>query len=85
MAIGQAAGTAAALAVATRRQPRAIDVKALQRTLVHDGASLRRNEADAAAEQQLARNAVNAALAEGRISRRYLADASTFSGRAPRL
>jgi hypothetical protein len=85
MAIGQAAGTAAALAVATRRQPRAIDVKALQRTLVHDGASLRRNEADAAAEQQLARNAVNAALAEGRISRRYLADASTFTGRAPRL
>lgn len=85
MAIGQAAGTAAALAVTTRCRPRDVDINALQAALVHDGASLRRDPEAVAAERQLAKDAVNVALSNGTISRKYLADAGSFTGRAPRL
>jgi hypothetical protein len=41
MAIGQAAGTAAALAARKEILPRALDVAELQRTLIAQGAELR--------------------------------------------
>lgn len=43
MAQGQAAGTAAALAVKAKRSPREIDVKLLQATLIAQGAELRQS------------------------------------------
>lgn len=85
MAIGQAAGTAAALAATGGMAPRDLDVPLLQSALERDGASLRRDDEAVAAERKLAEDAINSALAEGRISPKYLADAGSFSGRAPRL
>ena len=85
MAIGQAAGTAAALAATTGTRPRDLDVPTLQKTLEADGASLRRDPQAVVAERKLAEDAINRALAEGRISAKYLADAGSFTGRAPRL
>jgi hypothetical protein len=41
MSLGQAAGTAAALACETGCSPRALDVKRLQRMLTSEGAELR--------------------------------------------
>ena len=46
MAIGQAAGTAAALCAAEGVRPRELDVRRLQETLVSQGAELRRQEKD---------------------------------------
>jgi hypothetical protein len=48
MAIGQAAGTAAALACQTGCTPRALDVRQLQRTLIAQGAELRLGRDDGA-------------------------------------
>ena len=46
MAIGEAAGAAAALAAKTGVVPRALDVKLLQKTLIAGGAELRRKADD---------------------------------------
>jgi hypothetical protein len=37
MAIGQAAGTAAAQAVLTKKSPRELDVEAIRQTIIADG------------------------------------------------
>ncbi|TFG23173.1 MAG: FAD-dependent oxidoreductase [Promethearchaeota archaeon] len=43
MAIGQAAGTAAALSVIHKSKPRELDISLLQRTLIEQGVELRKN------------------------------------------
>ncbi|GAA1008001.1 hypothetical protein Aple_044640 [Acrocarpospora pleiomorpha] len=85
MAIGQASGTAAALAALGGVAPRRLDVAELQAALLRQKASLRRDPERAREERRRAVQAVSAALAEGRISAKYLADAGTFTGQAPRL
>jgi glycine/D-amino acid oxidase-like deaminating enzyme len=47
MTLGQAAGTAAAIAVATASEPRAVDARELRARLIRDGVDLRRAEAPA--------------------------------------
>jgi len=44
MAMGQAAGTAAALCVQTQTSPRNLDVRSLQNRLIADGAILTKGE-----------------------------------------
>jgi hypothetical protein len=85
MAIGHAAGTLAALAARTGTMPRDVDHRDVQAKLLDQGASLRRDPAAVERERQLAVDAVSSALAAGEISPAYLAEAETFSGRAPRL
>ncbi|BCJ61511.1 hypothetical protein Jiend_49330 [Micromonospora endophytica] len=85
MGIGQAAGTAAAVAALDGVEPRKVDVPRLQDALVAQGASLRRDPERVRQERQAAVEAVRRALAESRISTQYLADAGTFTGTAPRL
>ncbi|WP_158290159.1 FAD-dependent oxidoreductase [Ramlibacter sp. WS9] len=73
MAIGHAAGAAAALAATHRVQPRALEVGLLQQALLREGALLHRDHEQVAAQKQRAAAAVQAALDAGKISRRYLA------------
>ncbi|MFY1705506.1 FAD-dependent oxidoreductase [Micromonospora sp. WMMA1923] len=85
MGIGQAAGTAAAVAALDGVQPRKVDVPRLQAALTAQGASLRRDPEQVRAQREAAVAAVRRELAAGRISTRYLADAGTFTGAVPRL
>lgn len=73
MAIGQAAGTAAALAAKNLVSPRDLDITILKSALVADGAMLVRDEGRAARDKQRADVAVQAALDSGAISPAYLA------------
>ena len=68
MAIGQAAGTAAALCARERVQPRDLDIESLQRRLEADGASLRRDPQKVDRQARRAEEAVARALAQGEIS-----------------
>ncbi|TDD69052.1 FAD-dependent oxidoreductase [Jiangella aurantiaca] len=85
MAIGHAAGVLAATAAASSGQVRETDHRAVQERLLEQGASLRRDPEAVARDRKIAVDAVSEALAAGRISPAYLADAGTFTGRAPRL
>lgn len=85
MAIGHAAGTLAALAAKSSTRPREVDHRDVQATLLDQGASLRRDPVAVERERRLAVDAVNAALAAGEVHEAYLAEAETFTGRAPRL
>ena len=72
MAIGHAAGAAAALAARDGIEPRGIDVGALQLALEAEGALLRHDPVRAERERQRANEAVQDALARGLISQAYL-------------
>ncbi|MDQ7906052.1 FAD-dependent oxidoreductase [Phytohabitans sp. ZYX-F-186] len=85
MGIGQAAGVAAAVAALGGVEPRKVDVPRLQEAIVATGGSIRRDPARVARERQAAIDAVRRDLAAGKISEQYLADAGTFTGKAPRL
>lgn len=76
MAIGQAAGAAAALAARADRQPRELDVDLLQAALLAEGASLRRDERAAAAQKVHADAVVAEALAKGLVSPNYFGPSS---------
>ncbi len=71
MAIGHAAGAAAALAVRENVAPRKIPLPELQRLLENEGASLRRDPEAAARQIARAKMLVDSALAEGRVSKKY--------------
>lgn len=73
MAIGHAAGTAAALAAQEGLQPRNVDIGRLQQALLAEGASLHRDPAEVIRQKQHADACVAKALESGRISPRYLA------------
>jgi len=73
MAIGHAAGAAAALAVRQAVQPRQLDPSLVQRELLAEGASLRHDPAAAQQQKERADEMVAQALAEGRVSRQYFA------------
>lgn len=73
MAIGQAAGTAAALAAKKLVSPRDVDINTLKSALVADGAILARDTHRVAQDKTRADAAVQAALDSGSISTAYLA------------
>jgi hypothetical protein len=64
MGIGQASGAAAALAAKGKIQPRQLDVKELQNTLIKIGASVFRNEEHKKQEEEHAKKAVAGFLAK---------------------
>jgi hypothetical protein len=73
MAIGHAAGAAAALAVRGGVEPRELDVRALQQALVAEGASLWRDDQAVVDQRKHADKQVSEALASGLVSRQYFA------------
>jgi hypothetical protein len=85
MAIGQAAGTAAAVAARHGIQPREVDVRELQECLVADKASLRRDPVRCVRESQAAEAAITQALTERRISGQWIGKEPLTASRAPRL
>ena len=85
MGIGQAAGVAAGLAAVDGVEPRKVDVPRLQEAIVAAGGSIRRDPVKTAEQRQHAIDCVQRDLESGKISELYLADAGTFTGRAPRL
>lgn len=74
MAIGHAAGAAAALAVRQGVQPRRLDHGSVQGALLSEGASLRHDPAAASQQKKQADSKVAQALAEGRVSRQYFGE-----------
>jgi hypothetical protein len=72
MAIGHAAGAAAALAARDGIEPRGLDVSVLHRVLEAEGALLRHDPVRAERERRQADEAVQDALARGLITRAYL-------------
>ncbi len=86
MGIGQAAGTAAGLAVMSGVQPRHLAIKNLQERLIADGASLRRDPERVYSQQRRAQEAINKALAEGLITGLHMARPGLMANAAaPRL
>lgn len=72
MAIGHAAGAAAALAARNSVEPRGMDVATLQQALEAEGALLRHDPDRAERERRRADEAVQDALARGLITQAYL-------------
>jgi len=86
MGIGQAAVTAAGLAVMSGVQPRHLAIKNLQERLIADGASLRRDPERVYSQQRRAQEAINKALAEGLITGLHMARPGLMANAAaPRL
>lgn len=83
MAIGQAAGTAAALAANKAVEPVEVDILLLQEELESQGASLRRDPAVAEVEKARAEAALNEAIVTRGIRPHYLPDPA--NGPGPRL
>lgn len=72
MAIGQAAGTAAALSVLQKTSPRQLNVQLLKKKLESDGASLHRDPEKVARQRAIAQTAIRNALKKGRITGIFL-------------
>ncbi|GAB2746678.1 FAD-dependent oxidoreductase [Sinomonas soli] len=84
MAIGHASGVLAAQAALRGEQPREVPYPAVERVLLEQGASLRRDKKKAAAEKEAADQANREALASGKITGLYFPH-GVLTGAAPRL
>lgn len=83
MGIGHAAGVLAAEAALRDEQPREVPYQAVEKVLLDQNASLRRDDEKVAREVAAAAAANERALKEGLITGKYFPD--DFSGKVPRL